>query len=101
MPLLRRRASTTKDHHQCHQPERLEDNLLNTLPEAAQNLIRSWPQGDSTPMARLGTPADIGNAVVLLCSEGAGWITGQVIAVNGGASLVDAALPLETQQSVP
>ena len=78
-----------------------EDSVLNTLPQAAQNLIRSWHHGGWTPMGRLGTPADIGNAVVLLCSEEAGWITGQVIAVDGGSSLMDAHMPLELQQSAP
>ena len=48
-------------------------------------------------MGRLGTPADIGNAVALICSPEAGWITGQLIEVDGGASLVDADLPLEFQ----
>jgi len=42
---------------------------------------------------RLGTPADIGNAVVLLCSGLAGWITGQTIAVDGGSSLMTPELP--------
>ena len=41
-------------------------------------------------MGRLGTPADIGSAVALICSPEAGWITGQLIEVDGGASLVDA-----------
>ena len=82
-------------------PGWIEDSVLNTLPEAAQNLIRNWHQGGWTPMGRLGTPADIGNAVALLCSEEAGWITGQLIAVDGGAGLMDAALPLEIQQAVP
>ena len=82
-------------------PGWIEDSVLNTLPEAAQNLIRSWHQGGWTPMGRLGTPADIGNAVALLCSEEAGWITGQLIAVDGGAGLMDAALPLEIQQAAP
>ena len=52
-------------------------------------------------MGRLGTPADVGNAVALLCSEEANWITGQLIHVDGGASLMDAHLPLEIQQAVP
>jgi hypothetical protein len=73
-------------------PGWIEDSVLNTLPEAAQNLIRNWHQGGWTPMGRLGTPADIGNAVALLCSEEAGWITGQLIAVDGGAGLMDASL---------
>jgi NAD(P)-dependent dehydrogenase (short-subunit alcohol dehydrogenase family) len=82
-------------------PGWIEDSVLNTLPEAAQNLIRNWHQRGWTPMGRLGTPADIGNAVALLCLEQAGWITGQLIAVDGGAGLMDAALPLEIQQAVP
>ena len=32
---------------------------------------------------------DIGNAVALLCSPDAGWITGQLIHADGGASLAD------------
>ena len=38
-------------------------------------------------MRRLGTPADIGNAVALLCSNEAAWITGQLIVVDGGMGL--------------
>jgi 3-oxoacyl-[acyl-carrier protein] reductase len=33
---------------------------------------------------RLGTPEDIANAVVLLASDEAAWITGQTICANGG-----------------
>ena len=50
-------------------------------------------------MGRMGSPADIGNAVALLCSEEAGWITGQTIHVDGGASLMDTVLPLDIQGS--
>ena len=79
-------------------PGWIEDSVLNTLPDAAQDMIRKWHQGGWTPMGRLGTPADIGNAVSLLCSKEAGWITGQTIAVDGGLSLMDAGLPLEIQR---
>ena len=75
-----------------------EDSVLNTLPEAVQSMIRNWHQGGWTPMRRLGTPADLGNAVALLCSAEANWITGQILDVDGGASLMDAHLPLEIQQ---
>jgi 2-hydroxycyclohexanecarboxyl-CoA dehydrogenase len=37
------------------------------------------------PAGRLGTADDIGAACAFLCSEDAGFITGQVIAPNGGA----------------
>jgi NAD(P)-dependent dehydrogenase (short-subunit alcohol dehydrogenase family) len=79
-------------------PGWIEDSVLNTLPDAAQDMIRKWHRGGWTPMGRLGTPADIGNAVSLLCSDDASWITGQTIAVDGGLSLMDAGLPLEIQR---
>ena len=37
------------------------------------------------PAGRLGTGDDIGAACAFLCSDDAGYITGQVIAPNGGA----------------
>jgi NAD(P)-dependent dehydrogenase (short-subunit alcohol dehydrogenase family) len=75
-----------------------DDSVFNTLPEAAQNMIRNWHEAGWTPMRRLGTPADIGNALALLCSPEANWITGQLLDVDGGAALMDAHLPLEIQQ---
>jgi len=39
---------------------------------------------ESTPMKRFGLPGDIGDAVALLASESARWITGQQIVVSGG-----------------
>src|ERR1700682_3050648 len=74
-----------------------EDSVLNTLPQAAQDLIRNWHARGWTPMGRLGTPGDVGNAVALFCSEEAGWITGQVIYADGGASLMNPEVPTEIQ----
>ena len=78
-------------------PGWIEDSVLNSLPQVFQDGLREWQERGWTPMGRLGTPADIGNAVSLFCSEEAGWITGQLIDVDGGASLMDAHLPLEFQ----
>lgn len=41
----------------------------------------------TVPAGRMGTPADIAHAVSFLASEGAGFVTGQRILVDGGRSL--------------
>lgn len=74
-----------------------EDSVLNSLPEALQDLQRNWHGGGWTPMGRLGTPADIGNVASLLCSADASWITGQVINADGGASLMNSEVAPEIQ----
>jgi NAD(P)-dependent dehydrogenase (short-subunit alcohol dehydrogenase family) len=50
---------------------------------------RESPDYDSTwsritPLRRVGTPADVANAVLFLCSERASFITGQTLGVDGG-----------------
>jgi NAD(P)-dependent dehydrogenase (short-subunit alcohol dehydrogenase family) len=40
------------------------------------------------PLRRLGQPEDVAPLVALLASEHGGWITGQVISVSGGYSMV-------------
>jgi len=39
----------------------------------------------AAPMRRLGTPEEIADAVVWLCSDASSFVTGQAIAVDGGA----------------
>jgi 3-oxoacyl-[acyl-carrier protein] reductase len=39
------------------------------------------------PLARLGTPDEVGATVAFLCSEAAGYITGAAIPVDGGLSM--------------
>ncbi len=73
-------------------PGATDDSVLSGLPPEVFQMIRDW-SGDWTPKGRLGTPADMGNAVALFCSEDAGWITGQTIMVDGGASLMDPVFP--------
>jgi len=36
------------------------------------------------PVGRLGTVEDVARAVMFLCAEEAGWITGSTLTVNGG-----------------
>ena len=39
---------------------------------------------DETPVGRLGTPEDVAHALLWLADEKAGFITGQIVGVNGG-----------------
>lgn len=40
-----------------------------------------------TPLARFGTPEEVGSAITFLCSPEAGYITGQIICVDGGMAM--------------
>lgn len=55
-------------------PERLRED------ERTARIARCYPAG------RLGTPEDIAATVAFLCSEEAGYVTGQTVSVSGGYS---------------
>jgi 3-oxoacyl-[acyl-carrier protein] reductase len=61
--------------------------------EYVETLTRSIPWG------RIGKPEDIANAALFLASPLADFITGEVLAVNGGSSAGRAFLPLSTPKS--
>ncbi|NDU99766.1 SDR family NAD(P)-dependent oxidoreductase [Pseudoroseicyclus tamaricis] len=44
-----------------------------------------------TPLGRIASPRELAEAVQFLASDGAGFITGQVLTVDGGRSLLDPA----------
>jgi 3-oxoacyl-[acyl-carrier protein] reductase len=65
----------------CIAPEIiLTERNLQRIPEAQQKSL-----ADQHPLKRLGTPDDIARAALFLASEQAGWITGVVLDVAGGA----------------
>ncbi len=76
----------------------VEGGVLRVLPQEIQEAIRVWHEGGWTPMGRLGTPEDVGNAVMLLCMDEASFITGQILHVDGGGSIMDTILPLDIQR---
>ena len=39
---------------------------------------------EETPVGRLGTPEEVARTLVFLADEASGYITGQVIGLNGG-----------------
>lgn len=44
---------------------------------------------DHTPLGRIAAPGELADAVQYLASEGAGFITGQIMTVDGGRTLLD------------
>jgi len=60
-------------------PGLVATDMTRALAEKAQG---EW--ADQIPLGRIGTPADIAAAVCFLASDEASYITGQVLAVNGG-----------------
>ena len=79
-------------------PGATDDSVVSRLPSEVFEAIRAWHEGGWTPMRRVGTPADIGNAVTLLCMDEASFVSGQTIHVDGGASIMDPVFPLEIQR---
>jgi enoyl-[acyl-carrier-protein] reductase (NADH) len=51
---------------------------------------------DTIPLGRAGTPEDVGRAALFFASPLSEWITGDVMAVDGGSSTGRTFLPFST-----
>ena len=103
-------ASGALSNHCVYGPAKAAVQMLTRIlardlaPEVRVNGISPgsilWPEGDASldesqqkqviegiPMQRNGTPDDIADMALFLCSPAAAYVTGQVIAVDGGRSL--------------
>jgi NAD(P)-dependent dehydrogenase (short-subunit alcohol dehydrogenase family) len=68
-------------------PPTIVDTPMARKSEAVGDVPPVETMAKMVPLGRAGTPEDIADACSFLCSEQAGYITGQLIGVNGGMYL--------------
>jgi 3-oxoacyl-[acyl-carrier protein] reductase len=66
----------------CVAPGFIDTDMTRALSEDQQNSLKA-----NIPLARLGTPEDVAQAVAFLASPAAAYITGNTLHVNGGLYL--------------
>lgn len=63
----------------CVCPGVIETDMLAGFSQADLDAL-----SDDTPLGRLGTPQDVAACLLWLCGEGAAFVTGQTLGVDGG-----------------
>lgn len=84
-------------------PHRIRVNAIAIGGVMSSALTRAYGDSDDLrdaleeviPLGRLGDPAEVAEAALYLASPGASFITGQILAVDGGRMLLD---PLDTRE---
>jgi 3-oxoacyl-[acyl-carrier protein] reductase len=66
----------------CIAPGFIDTEMTSVLPD----MVKQAAMG-VIPMKRMGKPEEIAQAVAFLCSDSAGYITGQVLCVDGGMAM--------------
>jgi len=63
-------------------PGYVETELTGSLPEEVKDQIR-----DQVPVGRFGEAGEVADVVAFLAGDGAGYVTGQTVAVDGGMTM--------------
>jgi 3-oxoacyl-[acyl-carrier protein] reductase len=63
-------------------PGYIDTSMVTELSEESKTQVLN-----RTPMNRLGTPEDVSGFVTFLCTAEAGFVTGQVISIDGGLAI--------------
>ncbi|NKB46892.1 MAG: SDR family oxidoreductase [Legionellales bacterium] len=86
--LMQSTAATYAKHHirvNCIAPGLIESPLSAFITQNPKALAISLKHH---PLGRIGTPHDISRGIVFLLDRDADWITGQVLAIDGGLSVI-------------
>lgn len=78
-------------------PERIRVNgiaLASVMSASLQASLKENPDWrsmvtDGTPMGRIAPPSELADVAQFLASDGSGFVTGQILTVDGGRSLLD------------
>ena len=65
----------------------IEPGVIDTEMNAALDEATRRELADSTPLCRIGSAAEVASVVCFLASEGASFITGQILGVDGGFAI--------------
>jgi NAD(P)-dependent dehydrogenase (short-subunit alcohol dehydrogenase family) len=63
-------------------PGTIHTPLIDTFTGGDDRILQQFAEGE--PIGRLGTPEEVASAVIWLCSDGASFVTGTTLAVDGG-----------------